>query len=182
MSYAYDEYLRNHKRNVKKAFDWIQKYMPYLLESRPAYEYFIVEHDDSKYCSDEYVAYDEYFYGDVRTKEITENFRKAWLTHIHRNPHHWQYWVLFNEDPTLQYPEYEQLQMPNRYVIEMICDWWSFSWGKGDLSLIFGWYEEHKSSMKLHPATELRVTEILKDLLNKLYDVYVKDTLLEYAQ
>ena len=28
MSYAYDEYLRAHKKNVRDAFEWILKYIP----------------------------------------------------------------------------------------------------------------------------------------------------------
>ena len=67
-----------------------------------------------------------------------------------RNPHHWQHWVLINDDPG----EGEVLlEMPYNYIIEMICDWWAFSWEKGNLSEIFSWYDEHKDYIKLHPNT-----------------------------
>ena len=56
-------------------------------------------------------------------------------------PHHWQYWVLINDNPE----EGEVLiEMPYNYILEMICDWWAFSWAKGNLNEIFPWYEERK--------------------------------------
>ena len=42
---------------------------------------------------------------------------KAWLLHIHRNPHHWQYWVLINDNPE----EGENLiEMPYNYIIGLV--------------------------------------------------------------
>ncbi len=87
----------------------------------------------SKNTPDEYTPYDNYFYGE-QTPAIIEAFNRAWLMHIHRNPHHWQYWVLINDEPkegTIL------IEMPYPYIIEMICDWWAFSWIKGDLSEMF---------------------------------------------
>jgi hypothetical protein len=43
----------------------------------------------------------------------------------------------------------------------MICDWWSFSWKKGQLNEIFSWYNEHKKHMKLSSATREKVETIL---------------------
>lgn len=54
------------------------------------------------------------------------------------------------------------------YFIEMICDWWAFSWAKGNLQEIFKWYGEHKNYMKLHPNTRKRVEGILNDIKDKL--------------
>ena len=54
----------------------------------------------------------------------------------------------------------EVLEMPIEFVVEMIADWWSFSFKKGDLSEIFGWYDKHKD-MKLHPKTRKLVEDIL---------------------
>lgn len=52
--------------------------------------------------------------------------------------------------------------MPDNYIIEMICDWWSFSWDKGKLDEIFDWYEEHKGYMKLSYSTREKVEDILE--------------------
>ncbi len=114
---------------------------------------------------DEYEAYDAYFYGGNRSHAIVEAFNRAWLLHIHRNPHHWQHWVLINDDPD----EGEVLlEMPYNYIIEMICDWWAFSWEKGDLSEIFSWYDDHQAYIKLHPKTRATVEDILWELRGRL--------------
>jgi hypothetical protein len=167
MSVAYDNYIQQHKANVAKAFNWIRENLPALLEDKPDdYEWQIVfAHDESKTFADEYAAYDAYFYGGNRSFEVVKNFREAWLKHIHRNPHHWQHWVLIKDDPN----EGEWIaDMPHNYVIEMICDWWAFSWSKGNLKEIFSWYDEHKAYMKLSDNTRKLVESILNDIAKKL--------------
>lgn len=169
MSEKYDEYIREHKENVSKAFYWLRDNLPEIFSD----EYFkrdcefecVRNHDESKYIDDEYKAYDAYFYGGNRSFEVVQNFNKAWLKHIHRNPHHWQHWVLLNDNPD----EGEIiLDMPDVYIIEMICDWWSFSWKQGKLDEIFKWYDERKEYMKLSDYTRLRVEVILKQIKAKL--------------
>lgn len=123
------------------------------------------EHDASKSKPDEYEAYDAYFYGGNRSYAVVQAFQRAWLLHIHRNPHHWQHWVLINDDPG----EGEVLlEMPYNYIIEMICDWWAFSWAEGNLSEIFSWYDEHKDYIKLNPKTRETVEDILWELRGRL--------------
>ena len=56
--------------------------------------------------------------------------------------------------------------MPENYVIEMICDWWSFSFKTGNLYEIFDWYEKHKG-MVLHEKTR----KLVEDTLNKIKKV-----------
>ena len=51
---------------------------------------------------------------------------------------------------------------------EMICDWWAFSWAKGNLHEIFKWYDEHKKYMKLHTNTRKKVEDILGRIKEKL--------------
>lgn len=166
MSYQYDLYLRKHKANVKKGYDWLQTNMPYLFEGKPSSSWQVeFNHDQSKSNPDEYEAYDAYFYGGNRSHAVVEAFRRAWLLHIHRNPHHWQHWILVNDDPD----EGEiLLEMPYNYIIEMICDWWAFSWEKGNLSEIFSWYDDHKDYIKLAPKTRETVEDILWELRGRL--------------
>ena len=54
--------------------------------------------------------------------------------------------------------------MPLEYVIEMICDWWSFSFKTGNLYEIFDWYK-----MILHEKTKKFVEETL-DKIKKVLD------------
>jgi hypothetical protein len=166
MSYEYDRYLEQHRSNVKRGYDWISKNLPELiLEDLNASWQTEFAHDKSKDEADEYEAYDAYFYGNNRSYEVVQNYYRAWLLHIHRNPHHWQHWVLINDDPE----EGEiVLEMPYNYIIEMICDWWAFSWAKGNLMEIFDWYEKHSKYMKLAPATRKTVDDILNRVKTKL--------------
>lgn len=166
MSYQYDQYLTKHKENVKNGFDWIRNNLPDMIENISNLEWqCCFDHDQSKSESDEYEAYDAYFYGNNKSYQVVQDYRKAWLLHLHRNPHHWQHWILINDDPK----EGEILiEMPVNYIWEMICDWWAFSWAKGNLHEIFKWYDEHKNYMKLHTNTRKKVEEILAKIKEKL--------------
>ena len=156
MSKQYDLYLEKHRENVNKGFEWMCKNMSELIPSDMINEW---NHDASKNNPDEYEAYDAYFYGNNRSYSVVQKFNMAWLLHIHRNPHHWQYWILVNDNPD----EGEILiPMPTNYIVEMICDWWAFSWAKGNLKEIFNWYDEHKDYMKLHSDTRKTVESILE--------------------
>ena len=165
MSYEYNQYLQNHMRNVSAAYTWIQNNIPELVDGYPTLEWDICyNHDSSKYKQDEYDAYDKYFYGD-KSYSVVQEFKRAWLVHIHRNPHHWQHWILNNDNPN----EGETiLEMPYNYIVEMICDWWSFSHSKGNLYEIFKWYDERKEYIKLHPDTRKVVESILHQIKEKM--------------
>lgn len=161
MSQKYDEYIQEHKNNVTKGFNWLKKHAIEIFDEyvlRDTEYNCIYGHDTSKMNKDEYDAYDAYFYGGNKSFQVVEDFNRAWLLHIHRNPHHWQYWILRNDDPD---KGEILIDMPDCYIIEMICDWWSFSWKKGDLREIFRWYEERREYIKLSQNTRMKVEEVL---------------------
>lgn len=173
MSAIYDEYLDNHKNNVKKGYEWLIEYVPNIFMTdgvmderlKAVTEHLCTfSHDFSKTTPEEYNAYDAYFYGN-RSYEVVKNFELAWLTHIHKNKHHWQYWVLINDDPV---EGMKLLEIPKEYIIEMICDWWSFSWNNGNLYEIFDWYNEHKDHIKMNSDSRKIVEYILHEIKTKL--------------
>ena len=167
MSWQYDSYLQNHKDGVMKGYEWIRENLPNLLIGECDYEWQLLNHDSSKSKIDEYQPYDGYFYGNNKSNAVLEEFNKAWLLHIHRNPHHWQHWVLINDNPD----EGEiVLDMPYKYIIEMILDWWSFSWNNNKLNEIFNWYDQHKDYMKLSDNTRKIVVDILEQIKSKLQE------------
>lgn len=178
MSREYDLYLDEHKLNVRKGFDWIKENLPELFHgyfNDDIINQICYQHDASKSEPDEYEAYDKYFYGGNRSFKVVEDFRFAWLNHIHRNPHHWQYWVLINDDPN---EGTIVLDMPRNYILEMICDWWAFSWKKhdetnniDDLGEIFKWFDKHKDYMKLSDVTYETVEDILSQIACKLTEL-----------
>lgn len=162
----YDEYLKNHIENVQNSFNWLIEKLPNLFKGYDA-DYLgelISNHDVSKYYDDEYYAYCEYFYGE-RNEEVDEAFDEAWLHHQHYNPHHWQHWLLREDDGALK-----AIEMPKEYVFEMISDWWAFSWKKGNLYEIFEWYDSNKSKMQLHDSTLKLVENILSQIKDILDD------------
>lgn len=181
----YEEYLTAHIANVKKGYEWLKENMPEVISEdnyvdETAYygdlDEIIAKHDHSKYnripdrdeyyelrC--EYDAYADYFYGE-KTPEVCSAFDRAWLAHIHANPHHWQHWMLQNDEDGLKL-----LDMPYVFIIEMLMDWWSFSWSKQNLSEIFNWYEKNKKGILLSDKTRSTLEHILDELKNKLEEV-----------
>lgn len=163
----YDEYLRKHLANVKLAFTWLTINLDSLFKDFPSGVVYnnIIQHDGSKFWEEEYDAYCEYFYGDK--KRAKEDFDRAWLHHIHHNPHHWQYWLLHQDDGGMK-----PLEMPFECVVEMVCDHWAFSFAKENLYEIFDWYEKNKSKMVLHENTRKLYEDILDQIKSVLDNRY----------
>lgn len=158
----YFNYLREHIANTQKAFVLLTKLVDWEILTSEEMESQITNHDASKYGEQEWKAYNDYFYG-KRTPEVIEAFDRAWLHHQHKNPHHWQYWLLYEDEGNTR-----ALDMPDNYILEMIADWWSFSIKKGDYLEILSWYENHAGRMVLSPSTKQKVEHILS-LIKEAY-------------
>lgn len=176
MSLKYDEYIDEHKYNVYRAFRWLKKndVLKDFSEEVLQIALWLCEskHDETKRDEEEYDAYDKYFYGGNKSYAVVNNFNYAWLHHIHANPHHWQHWVLINDD--LDKAEIV-LDMPDEYIIEMICDWMSFSFKKGDINELFSFYESRSNYMKLSDVTRKKVEDILDKIRIKSSECDLND-------
>ena len=170
MSYAYDQYLAEHIGNVNKGLHWMLDNLGLGQEEKSAIEEAMTSfnHDESKYSVEEYDAYDKYFYGGNRSYKVVQEFNYAWLHHIHNNPHHWQYWVLLEDDPESGLP-YKALEIPVHVIFEIIADWWSFSWKSGNLFEVFNWYADHRSKQIINPKSR----EIVEYILEKIWKVLI---------
>lgn len=172
MSLQYEEYLSRHISDVNRGLHWMLDNLSLSQEEISAIEDAMLhEHDASKYSIEEYGPYDEYFYGDKEEQNravVESNFDYAWLHHIHNNPHHWQYWVLLEDDPVTFAP-FKALRIPLPYIFEMIADWWTFSWKENNLFEIFKWYGEHRDKQYIHPESR----KILERILDKIWDVLI---------
>lgn len=113
----------------------------------------LVIHDWSKFLPSEWLPYVNQFYGTPNEGD----FDKAWLYHQHRNPHHWQYWVLQYDSGAG-----DALEMPERYVREMVADWLSVSDVLG--SDVMDWYHKNAGNMKLHANTRMKVNVLLREM------------------
>jgi hypothetical protein len=79
--------------------------------------------------------------------------RWAFNHHVHRNPHHWEHWMMW--DGTI-------LQMPSRYVGEMVADWLGAHRARQGHWDIDDWFTEHGPSMRLHGLTKHRLRVALE--------------------
>lgn len=181
----YEEYLHQHIGNVQKGYEWLKENLSEVVSVNNYFEetaYYgeldeiIAKHDSSKRTKlpdadgyydlkCEYDAYANYFYGE-QTEEVKAAFDRAWLAHIHANPHHWQHWMLQNDEDGLIL-----LDMPYVFIIEMICDHWAFSWKENKLDEIFSWYEKNKEGILFSDKTRKTYESILGQLKNKLIEM-----------
>ncbi len=108
-------------------------------------------HDLSKFRPSEWGPYARTFYADDGSKQYkpSPEFDHAWLLHQHRNPHHWQHWVLSEDSGRVKV-----LDMPVKFVDEMVADWMGAGraiTGKWEYK---EWYEKNKGKMLLAPRTQ----------------------------
>ena len=171
MSKEYNDYLREHISAVNKASLWMADNLSAVDEltddEQDAFLHNVNCHDQSKYEENEYGPYDDYFYGEPDE----EAFNYAWIHHIHANPHHWQHWILMNDDGKYRDPsKVFPLEMPKVYALEMVADWWSFSWRSGNLMGMFDWYDEHREHIILHQRTREFVESVLGEIRDLVGD------------
>lgn len=122
----------------------------------------LIIHDWSKFLPCEWFPYVRKFYGPKHPPhssewwKVREEFDRAWLHHQHANAHHWQHWVLREDDGATKV-----LPMPERLVREMVADWAGAGraiTGRWD---IFPWYTRTKAERLLHPETLGEVEHLL---------------------
>ena len=96
-------------------------------------------HDLSKFRPSEFIPYARYFYGGsypllmdthgdermaalnswrIFQERVDADFDLAWLRHQKRNDHHWQWWILPEDDGGEKI-----IEMAYRARKEMLCDW-----------------------------------------------------------
>jgi hypothetical protein len=125
-----------------------------------------IVHDWTKFTPSEWFPYVNRFYLSDYNHQKEGYFHEpngsafdyAWLYHQRRNPHHWQYWVLVQDDePTLI------LDMPYKYLLEMVCDWYGagMAQGKPDIK---AWYLKNKDRIMLSDKTRFFVERELDTL------------------
>lgn len=161
----YYDYLKGHIGNVQKS--WFEILRPYVVENNAMLDDELMNidrqmsaHDTSKYSEEEFVPYLNHFYPEDGSKvdesKDDPQFDAAWLHHIHSNPHHWQHWLLRRDSG-------ETVALPMRYVdiLEMLCDWHSFS-AKNPESTAYKWYYDNKDKMMFNSESQEVVEELVE--------------------
>jgi hypothetical protein len=158
----YRKYIYEHKKRVKQFADWMKENLPEIF-NEPGLDDFdelISEHDDSKFSEEEFEPYAQKFYGkqDINGKplEYIPGWDEAWEHHWMNNEHHPEFWL--GKD------------MPYIYILEMLCDWGSFSIAKGNLiELIDYYYSEARDDEEKNLSDNTKI--IIEEILSKIENV-----------
>lgn len=148
------KYIEDHKKRVKQFADWLKENLPELFDNidLALFDEMIDEHDDSKFSEEEFEPYAQKWFNNSGK---TLGYEQAWEHHWMNNEHHPEHWL--GED------------MPYIYILEMICDWGSFSIEKKDFKeLINFYYDKAKDDEEknLSDNTKFIIEEILTQIEN----------------
>ncbi len=124
-------------------------------------------HDLSKYSPVEFFEGVRYFSGDhspIMNCKREKGYSLAWLHHIGRNKHHYEYWYDYAapvETPIIPYP----------YFVEMVCDslaagliYQGKNWTR-DYQLTY-WLKTREKA-RVHPKVDLLLTKIYTEVSEK---------------
>lgn len=155
----YKDYVVVHKERVEEYSTWLLANCPELFEGVDieVFKDLIKEHDESKFSEEEFEPYAKKWHLDgIKTPE----YEAAWEHHWSNNEHHPEYWD--GED------------MPYIYILEMICDWGSFSLKSGNMKELSDFYYNKAiddPEKNLSNATK----EIIEDIISRIDSVIARD-------
>ncbi len=155
----YKDYVVAHKERVEEYSTWLLSNCPDLFEGVDVEDFkeLIKEHDASKFSEEEFEPYAKKWHLDgIKTPE----YEAAWEHHYMNNEHHPEYWD--GED------------MPLIYILEMICDWGSFSLKSGNMKELSEFYYNkaiNDPEKNLSDATK----EIIEDIISRIDSVIARD-------
>ena len=124
-------------------------------------------HDWSKLLPSEFIAYANFFHGSraVKKRDKTGYYKPtdtgdsafdfAWLLHQKRNRHHWQWWILPEDEDGVKV-----LAMHDKYRREMLADWRGAGRAQGTPDTA-AWYQANGNKLQLHPDTRYWIEEEL---------------------
>ncbi len=158
--WAYFKYVCRHKWHVFRGcmalgvplhqaiiHDWV-KYLP--VEWFPYVRQFYNSDGSKRAVRDASGAYDP--------NKQADAFKRAWLHH-QRQPHHWQSWISIGDGGNLL-----ALPIPQRFVLEMVADWYGAGMAIGGVMDVEPWYLKNKDKIVLEDGTRFRVTQAIKKL------------------
>lgn len=118
-----------------------------------------IKHDWHKFLPDEFVPYARFFYGGVKEQIRDETgyykptdtgyppFDWAWFLHQKRADHHWQWWVLPEDESGVKV-----LPMSKNARLEMLADWRGAGRAQGTPDTK-AWYLKNGHKLQLHTET-----------------------------
>lgn len=155
---------------AKDFLESVQAHVCYVIEAGLKVglgELHLSLHDESKFGQDEFPYYAMNFHGGsspVDGTTVKDDFARAWLHHIHHNPHHWQHWIFADGfSPKGSAVESGVVEMPAIYVYEMVADWMGASrayTGSWDMAT---WLATNLPKVRLHSRSWVVLKGILRE-------------------
>lgn len=141
----------------------------------------LIIHDWSKFLPSEWFPYVDFFYTDKPQNDfwlskklgyscyeltpfgllVRDKFDIAWNHHQKRNDHHWQHWVLIQDDG-----EIINMPMTESAMLEMIADWVGAGKALKSDKPVWVWYEGNKEKIRLRSETRKCVEQKLAEMKN----------------
>lgn len=116
-------------------------------------------HDLRKFLPYEFFADMKFFYGDSDDDYIKLEFDVA-LNHKQKfNKHHWQYWVVKNEDGDMEY-----LPIPKKYLDLMLADWIGANKAINSKNDIKSWYLRNKDKILMNDESKKYLEEKIDNM------------------
>ena len=121
-------------------------------------------HDLSKFSPTEFWTGARYYQG-TRSPNAAEREDKgyslAWMHHKGRNRHHYEYWT----DLSLETHRYEPVEMPRRYLVEMVMDrraaCMTYQGKNYTPASPLQYFEKSRERLLMHPNTEKALCYLL---------------------
>lgn len=121
-------------------------------------------HDASKLSPTEFWRGAKYFQG-TRSPNAAERelkgYSEAWMHHKGRNKHHYEYW----SDLSPVTGRYESVEMPRRYLVEMVMDrraaCMTYQGKNYTPGSALTYYEKSRERLLMHPNTQRQLEYIL---------------------
>ena len=129
-------------------------------------------HDLSKYMPSEllmgFLYYDDGKSSPNNGERRDKGYSAAWMHHKGRNRHHFEYWTDYSLHPVEKKYPLQAVQMPRKYVAEMLMDRISASKNYNKETYTrhhpLEYFEHGKSHYLLHPQTEKELHGMLRIL------------------
>lgn len=124
----------------------------------------LLHHDESKASIEEFPHYANYYHGPQEDRD-PDAYARAWLHHIHHNPHHWQHWI-FSDGyaPSGSNIENGVVEMPKHYALEMVADWMGAEKAYGGSWDMTKWLLKNKPRIRVHSQTAVYLDSVLSSI------------------
>ena len=127
-------------------------------------------HDLSKFSPVEFWNGARYYQG-TRSPNTAEREDKgyslAWMHHKGRNKHHYEYWT----DLSLETRRYESVEMPRRYLVEMVMDrraaCMTYQGKNYTDASPYIYFARSRERLMMHPETERQLAYLLEMLRDR---------------